>query len=241
MIICLTHGSSKPEVNENQSKAIYDLVKNNYPNEEIIESYYSDIVIRRLEKKKIIINPIETILVRNYHKEAQFIVVLTTLIDGIERQRILNKIKLIDLDNKVKVVDPLLTEKNFPKLSTLFDQINNNILLIGHGNNTGENQEYHEFENYLNNPNKNLKFKLITLKEEYNLDDIKVALGENILIYPLMMIQAHHTKFDVENKLIPKLATRGIETELYNQPLIKNKIVHKIYLEEINEILYANK
>ncbi len=235
MIICLTHGSSNEEVNQKQSRCLFTAIQQKYVNCEVKEAFYSHVVNRRLQKKGLNYELVESIISDNYAKESQFVIVLTTLIDGIEQQRILDKVKFIDTESKVTVIDPLLSLKNFPMLNGILSNINQKLLLVAHGNNSNADHQYQQFEQYL--LNHEIKCKLITLKDDVNYQKIKKEFNDIVCVFPLMMIQAHHTKFDINQKIIPKLIECGLVPTLYDKPLITNETIIKHYLDEIGLIL----
>ncbi len=230
MIICLTHGSSNEKVNSEQSNVLTKAIKAHYQTQIVKTAYYSQVVNRRLQKKQVKVDLVETLIEANYETEEYFIVVLTTLINGIERKRIVDKINQVDPKQKVKIIDPLLVSKNFEALINLFKEQKDGLLLIAHGNQFVQN-EYTDFEAYLQ---KNaINCKLITLKDEIDYTLIKEQFKQEICVFPLMMIKAHHTKFDIEQKIIPELEINGLSPKLVTEPLIKSKIIIDHYLKEI--------
>ncbi len=227
MIICLYHGSSFKNVNAEQTKPITKLIKERFTQEEVIEAYYSEHVCEKLWRREQIDMNFKTILNAVYEENSEIKILATNMIDGEEYQQIINDIKEIDYDNKIKITKPLLDKTTIYDVAEVLVDDSKPIVHVGHGSNQSE-KDY-QFLNEILEEDGNYA---ITLKTDFQMFLNDKIMDKQFVIRPLMFTSGYHVKLDIEKRLVEIAKASGYNPQVMSDGLCKQS--------EIVEILISN-
>ncbi len=230
MILCVYHGSTFKDVNELQTGVITEQIRATFTDHRVEECYYSEHVQKIMERRNTPIKTFAQALEENYREE-EIYVLLTNMMNGIEYQKILQIIKLIDVQKKVKHTKNLLDSSIIDELAMAIVNRETPTLFIGHGNDI-DNQDYQLLNSKLVKDN-NI---VTTLKNEQIIE----LVGENTLIKPLMITSAFHAKKDIEVTLYNQCLEQGIKPQLDLSPLALNPNIHQLLINQLLKLIQDN-
>ncbi len=233
MIICLYHGSSFKNVNEEQTKPVTKVIKDYFSNEEVIEAYYSDHVCEKLWRREQINMHFKKILNKVYDKNNEIKILITNMIDGEEYQQILNDIKAIDYANKIKFTKPLLDKTTIYDIVEILVDKSRPIVHVGHGSNQSEDD--YQFLNEILEEDGNYA---ITLKTDFKKFLNNNIMDKQFIIRTLMFTSGYHVKLDIEKKLVEIAKTAGYNPQVISDGLCKESKIIEIL---INNLLNLSK
>ncbi|WOO87890.1 sirohydrochlorin cobaltochelatase [Mollicutes bacterium LVI A0039] len=231
MIICVYHGSSFKEVNESQTAKITAHITAQFPEQEVIECYYSSHVLKTMERRQTPLLSFKQALTSNYHN-SEIYVLITNLMNGEEFQNILKTVDSIDVEQKVKHTNFLLSPDNISSLASAVVDKSQPTLFIGHGNDI-DNSDYKLLNDILkvdHNYVTTLKANIAEILEN-NFPD------KNVCLKPLMITSAYHAKRDIELNIKQLCEELGYTPNLDLTPLALNVNAHKMFENNLKNLM----
>lgn len=229
MIICLYHGSSINSVNLEQTSNITNYI-DQFTDDIVISAYYSKKAVQNLKANhNILIDYYLDVIKDNYHQD-QIFILITNIMNGIEYKKILQNIKEIDIDSKVKLTKNLMHPQYINKFVNCLENTNEYTVYIGHGN-----RKDHDCYNQLNNLLNAKNIKVITLYDDVN-NVINNLEHKCITLKPLMITKAYHVTNDIENSMLDLLKDTNVQIIMDNKPLCFNQKLLLLLKQNILEI-----
>ncbi len=229
MIICVYHGSTFKDVNKLQTGVITKQIKLAFPEQKVVECYYSEHVQKIMKRRETPILSFKEALEKNYHEEEIYIL-NTNLMNGTEYHKNLQIINLIDVNQKVKYTKNLLNQEIITELAAAIANKSQKTLFIGHGNDIN-NSEYHKLNEELKKHG-----NIVTTLKEAN-ENILNLIDDDTLIKPLMITSAFHAKKDIEVTLYNQCIEQGKNPQLDLSPLALNPNIHQLLINQLCKLI----
>lgn len=230
MIICLYHGSTFKDVNQNQTAKITAAVELAIPTQVVIEAYYSQHVLDVMERRNQQLLGFKQALIDNYDQDKLY-VLITNVMDGAEYQNILATINEIDVDNKVVATSYLLDESNIYDLAPAI-RTEQPTLFIGHGNDI-DNRDYERLNSILEQDDN----YVTTLKSDLSAVLNTHFYNKHLTIKPLMITSAYHANQDI-NRLAKEVCIGlGYVPNIDLEPLAVNSLVQQLLIRNLQSLI----
>lgn len=242
-IIIASYGTSYIEqlsVIEN----IKNKIENRFKDFDILLCFTSKRIIKKLKKRNIFVNSLESTLNSIKYRYKHVIVQPLHLIDGSEYKNVIKIcIEFRKYFKTFKVGEPALyNENDYLILKKVFHSYINDkaLLLIGHGSNKSSNY-YAKIQSYF------IKIKLPIFVDTIENSNIKKTIGlindkniSEIILAPLSLVFGYHSKYDIfsDNSSIKNTLVKFnfIVTE-YKYGLGENDKFLQIYVNKIEKLL----
>lgn len=247
-ILVVSFGSSVKEALERSIFSIEDLIRREFPNDQVERAFTSNMVIRKLKDTiGLTVDTPREALEKLIEKGFQEIVVQPLhILPGVEFEKIQKDIKEVDTQNvRIKLGKPLLYDEiDFWRvLQALKTQITMEkedcVLLVGHGTYHRAGACYERLQEEIEK--ERLPFLVGTIEDgiEPILTRLKEKGYREILMMPFLLVAGDHVKNDLlgedEDSWKSILLQNGYKVKWYPKGLGENPAFRQLYLNRVKE------
>ena len=262
-IVVVSFGTTFDEAREKCIESVENNISEMFPFYEVRRAFTSNIVMKRLAEKGIMVDNLEQALTKLKNEEYTDVIIQSThLIPGEEYNT-----KILEVATKhkndfqtIKIGRPVLTysgdgnttndykefvkalKKQLPKNQGQYTQ----IIFMGHGSNHENGTVYSKLQLELDKQGVKGYVAVVEDGAEPSFDSVLKKLAANketkkVLLMPLMLVAGDHANNDMageeEDSWKSILTAKGYAVEIYMHGLGENKAFQDIYVEHIKDAI----
>lgn len=253
-IIITSFGTTHEDTRKLCIESIENLIKEKFKDYYILRAFTSRIVISRLKENYNypVENPREALEIMKSKGIKDIYIQPLLIIEGAEYDKIIKEVNEFLEENQdfnIRVGKPLLSsEKDYIDSIDALDiedyNLNEGLVLMGHGTYHQANISYEKMENILRDRGYKNVF-VGTVEGEKNIEDIISSLKADKIskvdLMPFMLVAGDHVKNDMasdeEDSWKSLLEKNNIEVNVKLKGLGENKGIQKIFVEHLKDII----
>ncbi|GMQ55655.1 sirohydrochlorin cobaltochelatase [Vallitalea sediminicola] len=248
-ILVVSFGSSYESARREQIEPIEKLIETTYTDYKVVRAFTSNIIIRKLKEKNILIDTPKEALKRLIEEGFEHIIVQPThIIPGFEYDKIKTIVNIMNHNKNVHITlsCPLLYHKNDYKevieaLKTYIPSVDTNeaVVLLGHGTEHYANTSYYYLQYLLENEQLPILIGTIEDGIESIIKRLKKGKYSKAVLMPFLVVAGDHAHNDMagdeEDSWKNVLIANDIEVRTITKGLGGNQAIRKIYLNHLKE------
>lgn len=254
-ILVVSFGTTYHETREKNIGRITRMIRENYPDDLVLEAFSSEVVRSVLKERDGVTVPNVTEALNRMHGEGirNVVVFPTHIIDGIENNRMKEDVEACrTLFDEIKLADVLLaTEADYERTAeALWQSVSaeagaSPVIFMGHGTEHEADACYMRFEEEMNRHAQNPVY-VATVEGSVGIDDVLSRLtasgkrGGRVLLVPFMLVAGDHANNDMageEDSFAKKLKAAGYEPECILKGIGEYPKIRECYLWHLRQCI----
>lgn len=245
-VLLVSFGTTYDDTRAATIDAMAQKVRVEYPQLQVVQSFTSRIVLRRLKARGIEIDtPLEAALKLRAQGVTHLLVQSTNIIDGEEMESLRQDLETVrPFFKEVRVGTPLLYDvEDALKVVDILAQRHpadakqrSHVLFVGHGTEGPATAIYSQVD-YMLKATGNPNHHVATIEGYPAFDDalakIKAAKGKTVTLVPLMFVAGDHAKNDISVDWREALEAEGLQVELHIEGLGEVPEIQELFLQHL--------